>query len=194
MSPVLVSHRDDGPLAYALRRLAPRRLPPVWTTLIGCTVLAAGLAVDGTNTTTSSVLGICVFVLLGALSAGGRGDGRLRWVVPPLLHTGEYATLIVLAWRAGMPPTAFALLAAVASHHYDLAYLREPASAPRPIDLLSGGWEGRTLVLTVASLAGLVGGVSVALALWVGVLVVVSAAQRFRTLAQDGLTTDGRTP
>ncbi|HSJ43437.1 MAG TPA: DUF5941 domain-containing protein [Euzebyales bacterium] len=194
MTAALTSHRDDGPLARALGRLAPDRLPPVWTTVIGCTALANGLAVDGARTSTSSAVGVGVFVLLGALSAGGRGHGHLRWAVPPLLHAGEYGTLIVLAWRTGMPPAAFALLAAVAAHHYDLAYRRGPAPAPRPVDLLAGGWEGRTLALMVASLAGLVGGVSLTLALWVALLVVVSATQRVRALAQDGLTTHGRTP
>jgi len=194
VTPQLASHRDDGPLAHALRRLAPHRLRPVWTVLIGCTALAVGLAVDGTRTTTGSVLGVCVFVMLGALSAGGRGHGRLRWVVPPLLHTGEYTTLIVLAWRAGMPPAAFALLAVVAFHHYDLVYLQGTAPAPRPVDLMAGGWEGRTLLLTVASLAELVGGVSVVLALWVAMLVIVSATQRVRTLVRDGSTAGERAP
>lgn len=154
--------------------------------LIGCAALAAGLAVDGGRTTTGSLLGVCGFVLFGALSAGGRSDGRLRWVVSPLLRTGEYATLIVLAWRAGTPPAAFALLAVVASHHYDLAYRRQSAPASRRVDLLAGGWDGRTLLLTVAALAGTFGGACIALALWIAVLVVVSAARRVRTLVRDG--------
>lgn len=193
MTSRLASHRDDGPLAYALRRLAPPRLWPVGAVVIGCVVLAVGLAVDGARTTTGSLLGVCGFVVLGALSAGGRVDGRLHWVVPPLLHTGEYATLIVLAWRAGMPPAAFALLAVVAFRNYDLVYLQGAVRAPRPVDLLAGGWEGRTLLLTFASLAGLVGATSVALAVWIAVLVVVSAAQEVRTL-RDGSTAHGRTP
>lgn len=186
MTPRPAAHRDDGPLAHALRRLAPDRLRPVATMVMGCTALAAGLAVDGSRTTTGSVIGVCAFILLGGLSAGGRGEGRLRWAVPPLLRTGEYATLIVLAWRAGMPPAAFALLAIVASHHYDLAYLPAAAPASRPVDLLTGGWEGRTLLLTLASLTGVFGAASIALALWVAVLVVVSATQRVRILVRDG--------
>lgn len=186
MTPQPVSDRDDGPLAQVLWRLAPYRLRPVGTMLAGCAVLAAGLAVDGARTTTGSVLGVCGFVLLGALSAGGRSDGRLRWVVSPLLRTCEYATLIVLAWRAGMPPAAFALLAVVTSHHYDLAYRREAAPASRGVDLLAGGWEGRTLLLTVASLAGVFGGACIALALWIAILVVASTARRVRTLVRDG--------
>jgi hypothetical protein len=185
VTPQHASDRDDGPLAQALRRLAPRRLRPVGTMLTSCAVLAVGLAVDGTRTTTGSVLGVCGFALLGALSGGGRSDGRLRWVVSPLLRTGEYATLIVLAWRAGMLPVAFALLAVVTSHHYDLAYRRETAPARR-VDLLAGGWEGRTLLLTAASLAGVFGGACIALAVWIAVLVVVSAARQVRTLVRDG--------
>ena len=194
MTPRLVSQRDDGPLARALGRAAPRRLPPVPTVLAAAVALTAGLGVDGGATTAASLLGVGAFVLLGALSARGGIGGRLHWVVPPLLHTGEYATLVVLAWRAGMPPAAFALLAVVASHHYDLLYLQDTAWAPRTVDLLSGGWDGRMLILTVAAVAGALTGTSVLLAVWLMALLAVSASHRVRALARDGSTAGGRAP
>lgn len=194
MTPRLASQRDDGPLARAVGHVAPRRLPSLPTALAGVVALTAGILVDGGATTAASVLGAGVFVALGALSARGRAAGRLDWLVPPLLHTGEYATIVVLAWRAGMPPAAFALLAVIASHHYDLLYLQDTERSPRPVDLLAGGWEGRTLVLTVASAAGVLPGASVLLAVWLAVLLTVSAARRVRTLVRDGSTAGGQAP
>jgi hypothetical protein len=137
---------------------------------------------------------VSVFVLLGALSAGGHGGGRLGWVVPPLLHTGEYLTVVVLAWRAGMPPVAFALLAVVAYHHYDLVYLDGSAEQPRLVDLLAGGWDGRMLLVTIASLANAFTGVAVTLATWVTVMVAAAATRRVRVLVRDDAATDGRAP
>lgn len=194
MTPRLASQRDDGPLARVVGHVAPRRLPPLPTALAGVAALTAGILVDGGATTAASVLGAGVFAALGALSARGRAGGRLHWLVPPLLHTGEYATIVVLAWRAGMPPAAFALLAVIASHHYDLLYLQDTERSPRPVDLLAGGWEGRTLVLTVASAAGVLPGASVLLAVWLAVLLAVSAARRVRTLVRDGSTAGGQAP
>lgn len=194
MTPRLASQRDDGPLARTLGRVAPRRLRPVPTVLAAAVALTAGLAVDGGATTAASLLGVGAFVLLGALSARGGTGGRLHWMVPPLLHAGEYATVLVLAWRAGMPPAAFALLAVVASHHYDLLYLQDPAWAPRPVDLLSGGWDGRMLILTVAAVAGAMTATSVLLAVWLLVLLAVSASRQVRALVRDGSTAGGHAP
>lgn len=185
MSPTLASYRDDGPVAMALRRLAPARLPAAWTALAAAATLAAALLADGDRTASASLVGVGVFVVLGAATGGG-AQGRLRWVVPPVLHAGEYAAVIALAWRAGTPATAFALLAVTAYHHYDLVYVRGAGRVPRPVDLLAGGWDGRMLMLVVASAAGVFTGVAIALAVWSGLLSGVAGGTHARMLARAG--------
>jgi phosphatidylglycerophosphate synthase len=185
---LLSSFRDDGPLALALRRITPGRVPAVTSTVLGCVALAAGLLMDSAQTGLRTVAGVCAFVVLGAVSGAARVDGPLRWTVPPLLHAGEYATLIVLGWRTGGLPVAFVLLAVIAYHHYDVIYVRGSIHLPRPVDLLAGGWDGRTLALTIAALAAVFTPAAGVLAAWSAVLASVASVWWARTLAGDGGT------
>ena len=72
---------------------------------------------------------------------------RFAWVITPLLRALEYAMLIWIATLAGdsSEPAAFALLCALAFHHYDLVYrLRNQGRTPPTwVQVVSLGWEGR---------------------------------------------------
>jgi Family of unknown function (DUF5941)/CDP-alcohol phosphatidyltransferase len=83
--------------------------------------------------------------------------GRYAWTVPPLLRFFEYA-VVLLVVRAVAPdavPAAFALLFAVAYHHYDALYRvlngLPPAGAVHAAGL---GVEGRLIAILVLAAAG----------------------------------------
>lgn len=81
----------------------------------------------------------------------------LGWLVPPLLRAAEFAVLGVLGLAGGAPPAlVFALLAAVAFHHYDAVYrVRQRMDPPPPwVDRAGLGWDGRML----AAALGVAGG------------------------------------
>lgn len=92
---------------------------------------------------------------LDAWVAGGRS--RWLWARPALVRLGEYAGVLFPTYAlGGAGPAAFALLLAVASHHYDALYrvlngLRPPARGARWAGL---GVAGRLVVVTALALAG----------------------------------------
>ncbi len=62
-------------------------------------------------------------MLLAGLGSCHPHDGRLDWLVPPLLQVGEYLFLAALAFtRLVSPPLVYALIAAVVLRHLDVAY------------------------------------------------------------------------
>jgi len=62
-------------------------------------------------------------MLLAGLGSCHPHDGRLDWLVPPLLQAGEYLFLAALAFtRLVSPPLVYALIAAVVLRHLDVAY------------------------------------------------------------------------
>ena len=80
---------------------------------------------------------------------------RPGWLVPPTYHALEYGLAIALAAGGvhGALPLAFVYLAAVIYHHYDIAHrIRAGASAPRWLTVNGAfGFEGRVIILAVAS-------------------------------------------
>jgi phosphatidylglycerophosphate synthase len=79
----------------------------------------------------------------------------LGWLIPPSYHGLEYALAIAVASQVHHAlPAAFAYLAAVIYHHYDVVYrIRAGASAPRWLTIAGCfGFEGRVIVLAVAGL------------------------------------------
>jgi uncharacterized protein DUF5941 len=155
-----VLSRDDGPLARALAPLgAAVRLPAAVLPAIGAVPLFTVMAVDGADASNALVgLVLAWVVLTGGASRGRPHDDPLRWAVAPALRLVEYASIIWLGAIAGGsgPAAAFALLAAVAFHHYDLFYRPRFFGAPPPswVGDVAGGWEGRLLGTYVLLLAG----------------------------------------
>jgi hypothetical protein len=190
MNDLLTHYRDDGPLSEAIRRAGPLRLRSLTITAAGAIAAAVGLVVDGRDSTgLASLLGIGAFLVLGMLGAGARAHPRIQWLVPPMLRAGEYVIVAVLAWRTG--PTemwlAYLLLAVMAFHHYDIVYrLRHQRMAPsRLVSRLCGGWEGRVIVITAATIAGVLAPVLIAMAAWCGALYLSESMRSWVVLAFD---------
>jgi hypothetical protein len=106
---------------------------------------------DASDVLTGAALGW--FVLAAGVSRGRPHTGNMRWAVPPLLRMAEYAALLWLGALAGGsgPAAAFALIAVLAFHHYDLFYRPRFLGnwTPRRVGDLAGGWEGRIVVAYV---------------------------------------------
>jgi hypothetical protein len=182
----VAAYRDDGPLSLWLGRLVEGRLPPLPPTLVGVFVTAALAALGLGNMSGILVLTpVEAMLLLAGLGSGHPHDGRLDWLVPPLIQAGEYLFIAALAFsRLVAPPVVFALVAALVLHHFDVAYRARHRAAwpgpragaparpgPRP-DLGGLGWELRMLVVGLSAAFGVVPMVCAVLAgyLWVVVI------------------------
>jgi hypothetical protein len=190
MTDLLIHYRDDGPLSEIFRRAGPLRLQSLAVTAAAVVAAAIGLAIDGRGDTGSaSLLGIAAFVLLGMVGAAARSHPRIQWLVPPMLRAGEYVVIATLAWRIGLTEMwlAYVLLAVVAFHHYDIVYrLRHQHTAPsRLVSRLCGGWELRTIVVTVAAIGGVLAPALIALSVWCGALFVSESMRSWVVLALD---------
>ncbi len=132
----IAAYRDDGPISLWLGRLVEGRIPPVPPVLVGVFVTVALVLLGMGNLSGVLVLTPVEAMLLAGLGSCHPHDGRLDWLVPPLLQVGEYLFLAALAFtRAVPPPLVFALIAAVVLCHLDVAYrarhrIRWPASRP----------------------------------------------------------------
>ena len=132
----LIAYRDDGPLSLWLGRLVEGRIPPVPPVLVGVFVTVALALLGMGNLSGVLVLTPVEAMLLAGLGSCHPHDGRLDWLVPPLLQVGEYLFLAALAFsRTVSPPLVFALIAAVVLRHLDVAYrarhrIRWPAARP----------------------------------------------------------------
>ena len=167
----IIGYRGDGPLSVWIGRFVDGKLPPAPPLLVGLLVTGA-LTVSGLG----RLPGILVFtpaeaMLLAALGCWHRHDGPRDWLVPALLHTGEYVFLAALGFAFhAWPPVIFALLTAVALRHFDLAYRARNQVSPGwfmhaganigrtpklpGADWRALGWEGRMIVAAFAAAVG----------------------------------------
>ncbi len=135
----LPAYRGDGVVAWRLGGLVRGQLPPLPPLLVAlfvtCVLALLGLA---------NLSGVLVFtpaaiMLLAALGARHPHDGRADWLAPSLLLIGEGVFLAGLGFsRHVWLPLIFALLAAVATRHADLAY-RARCGLARPVRHLRPG-------------------------------------------------------
>lgn len=167
----IIGYRGDGPLSVWIGGFIDGKLPPA-------APLVVGLLVTGVLSFTGleKLSAILMFVpaeamLLAALGCWHPHDGKRDWLVPSLIHLGEYVFLAALGFAFRVPPPfIFALLAAVVLRHFDVAYRARNQVSPgwfmRPganigrIPLFPGadwrglGWEGRMIVASLAAAAG----------------------------------------
>ena len=151
----LAAYRGDGVISRWIGGLVQGRLPPLPPVLVGlmvtCVLAALGLG---------DLPGILVLtpveaMLLAALGACHRHDGRQDWLLPALLLTGECVFLAALGFSRRVPaPLVFALLAAVILRHVDLAY-RARSGRGIPADRFGFGWDGRMLLAGLAAVFGI---------------------------------------
>jgi hypothetical protein len=166
----IIGYRGDGPLSVWIGHFVDGRLPPVPPLIVG--LLVTGML---TWLGVGNLPGILVFtpaeaMLLTALGCWHSHDGPRDWLVPALLQAGEYIFLAALGFAGRVPPpVTFALLAAVALRHFDLAYrarnhvspgwFMRPTSVRAPrlpgADWRGLGWEGRMIVAGIAATAGI---------------------------------------
>jgi hypothetical protein len=193
----VAGYRGDGPLSLWIGRLVDGRLPPMPPLVVGLLVTGVLTALGLGN-----LPGILVFtpaeaMLLAALGSWHPHDGPRDWLVPPLIQAGEYVFLVALAFSYRVPaPTTYALLAAVALRHLDLAYrARNRLPATRFTRRRSGrlpgadwaglGWDGRMLLAAAATVLGVLPFAYAALAAYLFLLLV----RDFATGWSDGHAT-----
>jgi len=151
----LAAYRDDGVVARWIGGLVQGRLPPLPPVLVGLLVTCVLAALGLGNLPGIVVLTPVEAMLLAALGARHPHDGRLDWLVPALLLTGECVFLAALGFSYHVPaPLVFALLAAVIMRHVDLAY-RARCGRGLPADRFGLGWDGRMLLAGLAAVFGI---------------------------------------
>ncbi len=148
--------RDDGYLGSALGWLVAGAVPPLLPALggasIAVTLLVVGLGRDSGITLFAPV----VALLLSGVASGHPHDGRVDWMVPPILRGTEYGYLLALGHGSDVPgPLVFALLAAVAVHHRDLTCRARCGVRPPARNVGARlGWDGRMLVVALGGVLG----------------------------------------
>ncbi len=150
--------REDGPSARALARaLGPRLpLPGPALGLAGLLPLVAVAAFGGGDVSLPAAAAVLAWAVLLGSASRGRPARSGAWAEPPLVRLIEYVAFIWLAALEGAHalPGAFALIAALAFHNYDLAYRLRHQGAMPPAWLGLPGWEGRVAIAFVLLAAG----------------------------------------
>ncbi len=189
MSDAVVLYRDDGPVAETVAA-ASRRLPvptAAATPLAAIVLVALTQMSDGRSIVV--IVALALFVLITSSAAARADRPRMLWLTPPLLRASEYGFITWLAWREGVHslPAAYALLAAVAFHHYDVVYrLRHQKVVPPAWVRAAGlGWDGRMILLLAASLADVFVLVAWSLVAWCALLFVTESVASWASLARD---------
>lgn len=166
--PDTAGYRGDGPLAVWIGQFVNGRLPPLPPLLVGLLVTGMLTALGLQNLPGILVLTPVEAMLLASLGSWHPHNGRRDWLVPPLLQAGEYVFLAALGFAGRVsPPVTFALIAAVALRHLDLAYRARSELMPSPsgpfvrregrlpADRRGFGWDGRMIIAGIAAAAGI---------------------------------------
>ncbi|WP_433420377.1 DUF5941 domain-containing protein [Microtetraspora malaysiensis] len=172
MTPVprsaVVAYRDDGMLSRAMGALVAGQLPPLPPAVAGAFVTGVLLLVGIAGTDGLAVFAPAVALLLAGPGSSHRHDGRLDWLVPPILRLTEYGFVASVGFAHDVPPLlTFALLGAVVFHHYDTVYrVRQHVYPPPWLPVAGLGWDGRMLAVAVGGALGLVTGMFALLCLY----------------------------
>ncbi|WP_200213643.1 DUF5941 domain-containing protein [Micromonospora coerulea] len=169
-------YRDDGPLARILP-VSRRPLTLAMVSASGAVVLllwALWAVHAGRRPPDWAVIAALVVLLSGAQGARAAHAGSLDWLVPAALRAAEYLFAIAVG-VAGRAPAwlIFGYVFVLILHHYDLTARLEKRQAAPPLHAATLGWEVRSVLLAVASIAGIV---SIALATLGTYLLVVFVA------------------
>nr|WP_229705784.1 DUF5941 domain-containing protein [Micromonospora sonchi] len=104
-----------------------------------------------------------------------RRPGSLDWLVPAALRAAEYLFAIAAGVIGGAPAwLIFGYLFVLTLHHYDLVARLEKRQPAPPLHAATLGWEGRSMLLALAAIAGFVNIALVTLGVYLLVLFVVS--------------------
>jgi hypothetical protein len=157
MTPPLQLYRDDGPIARGVGSLV--RVSHSLVSVVALAPMFVLIALKGDGASHLAVgLVLAWLVVVGGAASGTPPTDAFRWAVAPLLRLAEYAGLLWIGAVAGeeSQPAAFAVLAVVAFHHYDLVYrLRNLGTEPpRFVGDLALGWDGRLVLGYILLVAG----------------------------------------
>lgn len=171
--------RDDGPAARALGRVLGPLIPASGPALAlaGLAPLLAVAALGGGDVPLGVVAAVLAWAVLAGSASRGRPARKGVWTEPPLVRLTEYVSFIWLAAVEGSHalPAAFALIAALAVHTYDLPYRLRHQGALPPTWTGAPGWEGRVAIaFALLALGALPAGFYVAAGL-LGIVFVVEA-------------------
>lgn len=159
------AYRDDGPVAWLVGASGVIGLvDQSWRgrslALAGATLAAAGIIPAlAAPAGWVPLVGAAWCVLAAGAVTGHHQPGRLDWLASPVLRGVEYTFIGVVGIQGGVPAAlVFALLAALAYHHYDTVYqVRQRGRLPERLRWVSSvglGWDGRMLVVSCAAAAG----------------------------------------
>ncbi|GAA0927455.1 DUF5941 domain-containing protein [Nonomuraea longicatena] len=166
----VVAYRDDGPLSRGMGALVAGQLPPLPPLIAGAFVTGILLMIGLAGSSGLAVFAPVVTLLLAGPGSSAPHDGRLDWLCPPILRLIEYAFVASCCFAHDVHPVVvFALLGALAFHHYDLVYrVRQQVYAPPWLSTFGLGWDGRMIAVSAAVLIGLptLGIVVLTLYLW----------------------------
>lgn len=152
-------HRDDGPLARRLpvvRPMGPLTLAVIAALGPAALLVAAGLgdAPDGLRWAVPVAL---LVLLAGGLGAGAAHNGPLDWLVPAALRAAEYLFAIAVGVVGGAPGwLIFGYVFVLTVHHYDLTARLEKRQAAPPLHAATLGWDGRSVLLALLGITGVV--------------------------------------
>ncbi|GAA2192465.1 DUF5941 domain-containing protein [Micromonospora lupini] len=152
-------HRDDGPLARRLpvvRPMGPLTLA-VLAALGPAVLLVAALVGDSPSGLRWAVPVALLVLLAGGLGAGAAHNGPLDWLVPAALRAAEYLFAIAVGVVGGAPGwLIFGYVFVLTVHHYDLTARLEKRQTAPPLHGATLGWDGRSVLLALAAIAGIV--------------------------------------
>nr|WP_247673684.1 DUF5941 domain-containing protein [Micromonospora sp. C51] len=156
-------HRDDGPLAVrlpVLRRPGPLALAVVAALGAAILLLVTLVEVSGNGVPPwlrwAAVPLVLLSLLVGAAGARAAHNGPLDWLVPAALRTAEFLFAIAVGVIGGAPPwLIFGYVFVLTLHHYDLVARLEKRQPAPPLHAATLGWEGRSAVLALAAIAGI---------------------------------------
>ncbi|MEV2236747.1 DUF5941 domain-containing protein [Micromonospora sp. NPDC049891] len=159
-------HRDDGPLAArlpVLRRPGPLLLATAAAFGSAVLLLVTLVEVPGSGSAASGWLHwaavpvVLLVLLVAAAGSGAAHNGPLDWLVPAALRAGEYLFAIAVGVIGGAPPwLIFGYVFVLTLHHYDLVARLEKRQPAPPLHTATLGWEGRSAVLALTAIAGIV--------------------------------------
>ncbi|MFI5926340.1 DUF5941 domain-containing protein [Micromonospora sp. NPDC051543] len=152
-------HRDDGPLARRLpvvRPMGPLTLAVI-AALGPAALLVVALLGDAPDGLRWAVPVALLVLLAGGLGAGAAHNGPLDWLVPAALRAAEYLFAIAVGVVGGAPGwLIFGYVFVLTVHHYDLTARLEKRQAAPPLHAATLGWDGRSVLLALLAIAGIV--------------------------------------
>jgi hypothetical protein len=152
--------------------LVAGQLPPLPPVIAGAFVTGVLLLIGVAGSDGLAVFAPAVTLLLAGPGSSHPHDGRVDWLVPPILRVIEYTFIAACGFAHDVPPVLiFLLLGAMAFHHYDLVYrLRQRVYPPAWLATSGLGWDGRMIIIALFAIAGFVTGGFVLLAVYLWAL------------------------